>query len=173
MSDSNDAESKKEMEKRIHGLEDRMNQVESKLSKLRDKLDEVGSKMDSLLGSSDPKNLIHLEKMVEEFEKSMRRSVSAIRRRQKDLEMKVNKKYVPRLEKEEGLLKDLKQGIKEVRDRLTTYGRMQQKLHKLYEQMDKLETEVIGKLGRTEFEEHKREMDENIRRLKSQLDMLS
>lgn len=146
---------RRDQESRLGGLEDRVSQLESKMSKIDDRLKNIDRKLSSTSSNS-----------------SRNDSGRSQREGRRDLSYKKSKINHSQDVIEETLLRDVKKGIREVKDRLTTYGKMQQQLHKLYEKVDQLETEIVGKVGRTEFEEHKREMDENIRRVKSQLDML-
>ena len=146
-------------------------EVESQLKRLEEEISGFDEEIDSLEKNKNY-SVDKLEREMDEMKEEIKNSIHSIRNRQTELEAKVNDEYRPELEKEQELLNKIMDTMQYIQDRLTAYGRIKKKLMSTMERVDELETDIKGKVGQSEFEDFRARTREQIKRLKSQFEML-
>lgn len=105
-------------------------------------------------------------------DRSLRGSIRSLKQRQDRLERKVEQEYRPALQREQETLDTVLEVMRELKDRLGAYGRMQKTLRGLQQDIDDLDRTVTAKVGHSEFDETTTHLEEQVRRIKARLDHL-
>lgn len=117
-----------------------------------------------------------LEQQVQQREqgdgdpRSLRGSIRSLKQRQDRLERKIDQEYRPALQREQETLDTVLEVMRELKDRLGAYGRMQKTLRGLQQDIDDLDRSVAAKVGHSEFDDATTHLEEQVRRIKARLD---
>lgn len=102
--------------------------------------------------------------------RSLRGSIRSLKQRQDRLERKIDQEYRPALQREQETLDTVLEVMRELKDRLGAYGRMQKTLRNLQQDIDDLDRSVAAKVGHSEFDDTTTHLEEQVRRIKARLD---
>ncbi|MCJ7429483.1 MAG: hypothetical protein MUP66_03780 [Candidatus Nanohaloarchaeota archaeon QJJ-5] len=160
-----------EMTSKVNSVKSDMKQLHNSIEQLNQRIDELEGQIESV-DTQDEYKVSKLEDDMSQTERELRNSISAIRSRQNNLEDLVENEYKPQLEREQSILGELKQMMKNIRDRLGTYGNIQDTVRTATHDIDRMKAELDTKVGHTELEEFQQETREDIQRLKSRIERL-